>query len=205
MQWFRVIAGGTMNKKYAVILLFALLPLILFCVKEDENTETEPIPKTWDVIEVDINAPVICGRQPVICVQSASYTENSDISHEDKQILYKIVEAEAGNEDRIGKILVANVILNRLEDKQFPDTIEEVVYQRNGDVVQFSPVANGSFESAVPDEDTIEAVDAALTGEDYSQGALFFAARLYADDNKMRWFDENLEKVLEHGGHEFYR
>lgn len=205
MQWFRVIAGGTMNKKYAVILLFALLPMILFCVKEDENTETEPIPKTWDVIEVDISAPVICGRQPVICVQSTSYTENSDISHEDKQILYKIVEAEAGNEDRIGKILVANVILNRLEDEQFPDTIEEVVYQRNGDVVQFSPVANGSFESAVPDDDTIEAVDAALTGEDYSQGALFFAARLYADDNKMRWFDENLEKVLEHGGHEFYR
>ena len=195
-----------MNKKYAaVILLFALLPMILFCAKENENAETEPIPKTWEVIEVDINAPVISGRQPVICVQSAAYKDNPDISHEDKQILYKIVEAEAGNEDRIGKILVANVILNRLEDKQFPDTIEEVVYQRNGDVVQFSPVANGSFDTAVPDYDTIEAVDAALTGEDYSQGALFFAARLYADDSKMRWFDENLEKVLEHGGHEFYR
>ncbi|MBQ3036283.1 MAG: cell wall hydrolase, partial [Lachnospiraceae bacterium] len=102
-------------------------------------------------------------------------------------------------------ILVANVVLNRLENDSFPDTVEEVVFQECDGVAQFSPVTNGRYESAKPKEDTIEAVEAALMGEDYSEGALYFMARKHADYENVEWFDSALDKVVIHGGHEFYK
>lgn len=126
------------------------------------------------------------------------------VSDEDYEALLRIVQAEAGNEDTKGKILVANVVLNRVVDERFPNSVYEVVFQRAGGRAQFSPVASGSYYQVVVSEDTKEAVDRALAGEDYSEGALFFAARRYAGSSQMRWFDECLTKLFSYGGHEFF-
>lgn len=123
----------------------------------------------------------------------------------DISVLERIVEAEAGGEDQDGKLLVANVVLNRVLNDDFPNTIEEVVFQKNNGVTQFSPVANGRYESVTVSEDTMEAVKRALEGEDISQGALYFAARKIADKTAMKWFDEQLTYLFVHGGHEFFR
>ena len=112
--------------------------------------------------------------------------------------------AEAGGEDEKGKILVANVILNRVDCESFPDTVTEVVFQQSNGVCQFSPVSNGRFYTVKVSDATIQAVNKALEGEDYSQGALYFAARKYADSGSMQWFDESLTFLFEHGGHEFF-
>ena len=53
-------------------------------------------------------------------------------------------------------------------------------------------------------EETIEAVNRVLEGEDISCGALYFAARKRADSENMRWFDEELTFLFSHGGHEFF-
>lgn len=124
---------------------------------------------------------------------------------EEIEILQRIVEAEAGGEDEDGKVLVANVVLNRVESEDFPDTIREVVFQRDNGVTQFSPVASGKYEKIVVSEETKKAVDRALGGEDLSQGALYFAARKHANKKSMRWFDTHLTFVLQHGGHEFFK
>ncbi len=137
-------------------------------------------------------------------VEEVEMTETPMLSLEDYDNLLRIVEAEAGGEDEKGKILVANVVMNRVADDDFPDSITEVIFQRENGVTQFSPVANGRFGKVTVSEETIEAVNKALCGEDYSQGALYFAARKYADSDNMRWFDENLEFLFEHGGHEFF-
>lgn len=63
----------------------------------------------------------------------------------DRQILERIVEAEAGGENRKGKILVANVILNRVRHKEFPNTIKGVVFAHKGSRYQFSPIADGRY------------------------------------------------------------
>ena len=67
------------------------------------------------------------------------------LSEADYDALLKIVQAEAGNEDEKGKMLVAGVVLNRVKDERFPDTVTEVVMQQENGVYQFSPVANGSY------------------------------------------------------------
>ncbi len=120
-------------------------------------------------------------------------------------VLLRIVESEAGSEDEDGRLLVANVILNRVNDDKFPSTVTEVVFQQENGVAQFSPVSNGKIYQVEISEETCEAVERALNGEDISQGALYFAARKYADSSKMKWFDDNLEYLFQHGGHEFFK
>lgn len=127
-----------------------------------------------------------------------------DLSDQDLEALLRIVEAEAGGEDEEGKLLVANVVLNRLENDKFPDTVTEVVFQRENGVTQFSPVNNGRYWTVEVSEETVSAVARALEGEDISRGALYFAARKHADSDKMKWFDEKLTFLFAHGGHEFF-
>lgn len=128
-----------------------------------------------------------------------------EVSAKEEEILQRIVEAEAGGEDADGKLLVANVVLNRVKAEGFPDTIEEVVFQRSKKGAQFSPVANGRYDKVIVSDASKEAVERALCGEDISQGALFFAARKYANPRKMKWFDDSLTFLFSHGGHEFFK
>ena len=104
------------------------------------------------------------------------------LSDKDYEVLLKIVQAEAGNEDEKGKMLVAGVVMNRVENSRFPDSVEEVVFQHEDGVYQFSPVANGTYYNVKVTEETRKAVDRVLSGEDITQGALYFAARM-----KVRW------------------
>lgn len=122
----------------------------------------------------------------------------------DYYTLLQIVEAEATGGDIKSKILIANVVLNRVKDSRFPDTIYDVVWQTAGGSPQFSPTDDGRIYTVSITDDTIEAVDRALAGEDYSQGALFFAARASAEAQNMVWFDQNLVQMFEYGGHEFF-
>ncbi len=139
--------------------------------------------------------------KPVV-EEARSFTYN--LCEEDYDILLRIVEAEAGCEDEDGKLLVANVVLNRVNSDLFPDTVSDVVLQESKGVTQFSPVSSGSIWKVTVSEETKDAVARALDGEDISQGALYFAARKYADSKNMRWFDEKLTFLFSHGGHEFY-
>ena len=65
------------------------------------------------------------------------------MSDEDYENLLKIVEAEAGTEDIKGRVLIANVIMNRVRHSEFPDNITDVIWEYDNGVPQFSPVADG--------------------------------------------------------------
>ena len=118
----------------------------------------------------------------------------------DYQVLLRIVESEAPAEDVKGKMLVANVVLNRVLWDGFPDTIGEVVFQKG----QFAPIASGYYWKVDITESTIEAVERALAGEDESEGALFFMAREKSKKKNVKWFDSSLKYLFKHGGHEFF-
>lgn len=123
----------------------------------------------------------------------------------DCQILERIVEAEAGGENFTGKVLVANVILNRVKSKSFPSTIEAVVFAHSGSRYQFSPISDGRYYEVTVSQSTKKAVRSALNGNDPSKGALYFMERSYADSSNVRWFDQALTKLFRYGCHEFYK
>lgn len=52
-----------------------------------------------------------------------------ELTDEEMALLARIVHAEAGNQDQVGKRLVVDVILNRVEDEAFPNTVGGVIYQ----------------------------------------------------------------------------
>lgn len=127
------------------------------------------------------------------------------ITEEEVNMLERIVEAEATGEDMVGKMLIANVIFNRISDDEFPDTIKEVIFQKvNGDY-QFSPVSDERYWSVKVTDETKEAVQRVLQGEDSSEGALFFIARKRTNASSAKWFDQHLDWLFKHGGHEFYK
>ena len=123
------------------------------------------------------------------------------VSDDDYQVLLRIVQAEAGVCDEKGKILVANVVLNRVKSQEFPDSVRSVVYEPS----QFSPVSDGSINSVKVTEETKECVNRALEGEDYSDGALYFMNRRGSRSRAVSWFDSHLTYLFRHQNHEFFK
>lgn len=88
-------------------------------------------------------------------------------------LLAAIIQCEAGGESETGKIAVGAVIMNRIRDSRFPDTITDVVYQSG----QFSPVASGILSGVLSQgarSDCYDAARKALAGENPVGGALYF-------------------------------
>lgn len=76
------------------------------------------------------------------------------VSRKELELIALIVMAEAESESNIGKKLVADVILNRVDSKHFPNSISDVVYQK----AQFTPVWNGRLERCYVDKDIYKLV-----------------------------------------------
>ena len=129
--------------------------------------------------------------------KSDQLIKSRDWGSEDSEILLKIAMAEAEGESVKGKALVMLVVLNRTWSDEFPDTIEEVVFQPQ----QFSPVAEGGrYYTTEPNEDCYEALGLIESGWDESEGALYFESCKGGS-----WHSENLEYLFQEGNHKFYR
>lgn len=166
----------------------------------DESLTSDKVTNTMGIADVAAS-----GQRVVDCNTLEKEPEPVyKLCDEDMEALCRIVEAEAGSEDAEGKLLVANVVLNRVQSDAFPDSVKEVVFQSEKGVCQFSPVSNGRYYQVRVSEETKEAVSRAVYGEDISEGALYFVARNYADSGKVSWFDSHLKYLFNHGGHEFY-
>ncbi|GAB6098842.1 hypothetical protein JCM16358_07210 [Halanaerocella petrolearia] len=99
---------------------------------------------------------------------TSSYTR-LDVSEEELNLLTRAVYSEARGESYIGQVAVASVILNRVEDSRFPDTVKGVIFQPWA----FTAVHDGQFWLE-PDETAKKAVHDALKGWDPSEGAVFY-------------------------------
>lgn len=136
--------------------------------------------------------------------QSWNLASTTTMTDKDYENLLAIVEAEAGGEDVEGRILVANVILNRVANENFPDDVTSVIWERAGGAAQFSPTEDGRIHTVTISNTTREAVNRAIDGEDLSQGALYFIAKEQADPENIAWFEETLTHLFDHGAHSFY-
>ncbi len=108
--------------------------------------------------------------------------------------LSRIIYCESGNQPLLGKIAVGNVVMNRVNDSRFPDTIYDVLFQKN----QFTPAATGSIYRD-PNGESIVAAKLVMDGA-WVTDALFFnavGARSYASRNRTY--------VATIGDHAFYK
>lgn len=111
-------------------------------------------------------------------------------------LLAKLAMAEAESEDTESKALVIRTVLNRVQYKYFPDTIEEVIFQKS----QFTPIWDGRWNRVEPNDDCWEALALVESGWDESQGALYFEVTT----DKDTWHNTTLKKLFDHGAMTFY-
>jgi len=143
----------------------------------------------------------------LISADDVDVTPNRDpipLTENDYEVLLRIVEAEVGTEDLNLRMMIANTIINRMQNDYYPDTIKEVVFQNNGKVYQFSPILDGRYWKVQVSAKTIEAVNNALAGYDNSDGSLAFVNRSITSPKIMKWFDNNLIFVKKYGVVEFF-
>lgn len=98
---------------------------------------------------------------------------NSPISASDKDLLARLVRAEAVGEPYAGKVAVATVILNRVKNPNFPSTIRGVIYQIDSGYYAFTPVQNGTINKSA-DEASKKAVNEAIAYSGQGNGSLYF-------------------------------
>lgn len=182
--------------KKAIILL--LLPAMVLCgcaqTAVPEPAVTEPVLQTTAPVRelppetTEATLQTTAETQPPIVL---------DLSEEDQQLLLKIGMAELGEEGCAECIaLVMCTVLNRVESSRFASTVRGVLYAQD----QFTPVMDGSFETAQPNDVCHEALDMVLRGWDESQGALF-----YEFCQGESWHSKNLQLLTEHCNTRFYQ
>lgn len=118
------------------------------------------------------------------------------ITETDLAILERIVEAEATDGTLKQKMNVASCILSRVESKEFPNTVESVVYQTG----QFSPLRDGRYYTVEVTESTRLAVRTVLN-EGKLHSYLYFCAD--CDSYRYGWFS-TLKEFYFDGIHHYF-
>ncbi len=108
--------------------------------------------------------------------------------------LERLVQCEAATEDFKGRVLVADVVLNRVDTGIWGNDILSVIESPG----QFIPVVNGAYKNVQVDHLTKEAVLSALAGNDESEGAVYFQK-----SSATSWGGKKF--LFRHGSHSFYK
>lgn len=94
---------------------------------------------------------------------------SSNIVQKDELLLARAINAESRGEPYEGQVAVGAVIMNRVADTRFPNSVSEVVYEPGA----FSSVRDGQINAAVENAPKKAARDA-INGWDPSGGCLYF-------------------------------
>ncbi len=123
----------------------------------------------------------------------------NNFTSEDILWLSRIVHAESQGEPLSGQIAVANVVLNRVRDTNYPNTIYGVIFDRNYGV-QFQPIANGTIYNT-PSKKSVSAAKRAVYGENYVGNCLYFLNETIATN---MWIVNNRNYYTTINNHSFY-
>lgn len=154
------------------------IPLSLYAVNHQTPAT---IPVQYEVIRIEQHIEPIAEHDENLNINFQVYEMTpDDIALEEYydslELLAMCVEAEAGNQGLIGKKYVADVVLNRVEDEDFPNNITDVIMQQN----QFSVVLDGRIWEVEPTEETFQAVREELEHRTNNQ-VLFFTSEGFSE------------------------
>lgn len=139
----------------------------------------------------------------LLCLFNTVALEHEMDAHTQKEYecMAKNIYHEARGEPTKGMVAVANVVLNRMNDEAYPDTVCGVVYQKN----QFSWVHTTKHVplNKIPDKIKFIALEAVVNNSwvDVTNGALFF----HAANTEGTWNKSVLRKTITIGNHVFYK
>lgn len=112
-----------------------------------------------------------------ICIFIVDNGETNTVSlakssnRSDVQLMARAINGEARGEPYEGQVAVGAVILNRVKDSRFPNTISGVIYQPGA----FTAVADGQINAPISEGSTVyKAAQDAMNGWDPTGGCVYY-------------------------------
>ena len=187
-------------KKVTILFLCVLLLPLTACAPSatmPEPTVSATVPATVPETEtvtatehVPVTVPIESETIPTIPEPVVNLTE------EEQTMLLKLGMAERGKEGCTECIaLVMCTVLNRVNADRFGSSVRSVILAPE----QFTPVMDGTYDSAEPNQQCHDALDMVIYGWDESQGAL-----CYEWCQGESWHSKNLHLLFQHCDVRFY-
>ena len=118
----------------------------------------------------------------------------SSSSASDLQLMARAINGEARGEPYEGQVAVGAVILNRVKNSSFPNTIAGVIYQPGA----FTAVSDGQINVPIAENSTVvKAAQDALNGWDPTGGAIYYFNPNTAT-NKWIWSRPLIKQIGKH-------
>lgn len=148
---------------------------------EDRTSSENDIVFVIEEVPLDIVLGTKTQKVQDVGQSPSSRGKGPDFLREDVELLARIIHAEARGESFEGQVAVGAVVLNRVQHPDFPKSIKEVVYQPG----QFTAVEDRQIELD-PNNTAFEAAQAALEGQDPSNGAIYYYNPKISTDSWIR-------------------
>ena len=145
-----------------IVLTFVAIQLIIFTSKTETIIVVEKLEVNTSNIELEV--------KPII------NKEKTTMSNEEIELIALVTIAEAEGEPEEGKRLVIDTILNRVDHKRFPNTVSDVIYQKD----QFTSMWNGRLNSCYASDDICKLVKEEVKSRKDSN-VIFFRTSRYSD------------------------
>lgn len=195
-----------MKKKfYGITVAMSITVLSVSGLLTFGKTVNENLPKEQIVLEkqtesntpneIDISVDTVVELKEFDCVETQETKTAERFTEKEKYMLAKIAMAEAEGCSIKAKELVIHTVLSRIESDRFPNTVEEVIFQKN----QFTPISDGRWNKVEPNEECWQALENVLSSSE-SKDILFFES--CKGDS---WHNKNLKLVCEEDGMRFYK
>ncbi len=122
--------------------------------------------KKYGLVQDGIVGPLTAAKMGI---SLSSSTSSSSYNSNDRHLLAKVIYAEARGESYTGQVAIGAVVLNRVKDSRFPNTIAGVIYQPWA----FTAVNDGQI-NLEPNNTAYQAADDALNGWDPTYGSVYY-------------------------------
>lgn len=185
--------GEKMKKVISLLMSLCLVSFLFLSSTVSSQVEVQDEPK--EVVDTHIITDEEMSLL-YLCRDDTNFDTCILVSQQDAWRLMKIAKCEGGDDIK-AQALIMRVIINRLEDESFPDSIDEIIHQEK----QFSTVSNGMYDKAEPTPESHYALALVESKWDESEGAIYFEASFL----KTSWQQKNRDFLFEYEGTRYYK
>jgi N-acetylmuramoyl-L-alanine amidase len=171
-------------------------------------SELAPTPESGDnIVNSATPTPTPIGKSVKSKDTSSSVKDKKEVKNEynftkdEVSILERVVEAEATDQNKESKMNVCSVIINRVKDDDFPDTVKEVVFQKR----QFSPIQDGRYYKVNVSKSTKEAVREVIKDGVINEALFFCNEKDVKSLTAQKWFRSLTFLFKDSAGHSFFK
>lgn len=188
-----------MNKIISTFMAVLISGLLFYCPASAADEELYSLPKagiTEYIAEtIDVSTKQILNE--IVTIDDAEKLDyilpTYILSDEDADLLLRVGVLEAGGSDPKAIADVMQVVLNRFESDEFPNSIAGVIFQPK----QFTTAKRLASADITPE--AYVALDSVIFGENREMDALFF------ESCEGKIWANTYEYMFSYGGHDFYK